>query len=120
MFRYFYLVFDKYKIPVEAIAIFTGRDGRKMLDIYNYNCVESWLLYRYKTICILDYSDAELSESDNPFALVILIAKQALLKGMSLDKNLLAGNLYVFRKLYERRTLDRGKMRAILNFLDNY
>jgi len=120
MFRYFYRVLDRYKMPVETIAVFTGRDGRLLTDIFSYSCIESWLLFRYKAICVLDYSNDELLKSDNPFALVMMIAKQALLKGKNFDETLLAGKLFVFRKLYEQGGLNRAKMEAILSFLHNY
>ena len=120
MFRYFYRVLDRYKMPVETIAIFTGSDGRLLSDIFSYSCIESRLLFRYKTICVRDYSDEELLKSDNPFALVMMIARQALLKGKNLDENLLSGKLFVFRKIYEQGALNREKMEAILSFLHNY
>jgi len=49
-----------------------------------------------------------------------MIAKQALLKGKNFDETLLAGKLFVFRKLYEQGGLNRAKMEAILSFLHNY
>ena len=120
MFRYFYRCFDRYKKPVAAIAIFTGPDARRMPDRYEYIFMNTRLEYHYNTLCILDYSEKELAESDNPFAWVILTAKKALKKGKDLDNKLLAGKLFIFRKLYENGVFEKQKLKAILTFLNNY
>ena len=120
MFRYFYRCFDRYRKPVAAIAIYTGPDGRRLPDCYEYQFMQTSLKYQYNTLCILDYPDEELGRSDNPFAWVVLAAKKALLKGKDLDNKLLAGKLFIFRKLYEGGLMGKTKMQAILMFLDNY
>jgi len=120
MFRYFYRCFDRYRKPVAAIAIYTGPDGGRLPDCYEYQFMQTNLKYQYNTLCILDYPDEELGRSDNPFAWVVLAAKKALLKGKDLDNKLLAGKLFIFRKLYEGGLFGKRKMQAILTFLDNY
>jgi hypothetical protein len=57
MFRYFYRCLDKYRRPIAAIALFTGPDARRMPGSYEYAFLNTKLLYKYNTICILDYSD---------------------------------------------------------------
>lgn len=86
MFRYFNLVFAHYNRPVAAIAIFTGPDGHLLPNRFDYFFMNTRLSYQYNTLNIQDYSDKELIESSNPFSWVMLIAKQALLKGKDLDK----------------------------------
>jgi hypothetical protein len=120
MFRYFYRCLDKYRRPIAAIALFTGPDARRMPGSYKYAFLDTRLHYEYSTVCVLDYSDKELGESDNPFAWVVLAAKKALLQGKDLDNKLLKGKLFIFRKLYERGIFEKQKLRAILTFLDNY
>jgi predicted transposase YdaD len=120
MFRYFYRCFDRYRKPVAAIAIFTGPDARQMPSTYKYLFMNTRLEYQYNTICILDFTDKELGESENPFAWVVLAAKKALLKGKNLDNKLLAGKLFIFRKLYENGVFEKQKLQAILVFLKNY
>ena len=87
---------------------------------YKYAFLDTRLHYEYSTVCVLDYSDKELGESDNPFAWVVLAAKKALLQGKDLDNKLLKGKLFIFRKLYEGGIFEKQKLRAILTFLDNY
>lgn len=120
MFRYFYRCFDRYEKPIVAIAIFCGPDGKLLGGCYKYEFMNTRLQYEYNTLCILDYPNNELQRSINPFAWVMLIAKMALLKGKHLDKQLLQGKLYVFRKLQENGVFARSKAEAILAFLDNY
>jgi len=120
MFRYFYRIFDHYKKPLVAIAIFTGQDAGNLPDRFEYSFLNTRLQYVYRTLNIRDYSDEELLASDNPFALVILIARQALLRGKNLDNRLLEGKLFIFRKLYEKGLMNKKKLQVILGFLDKY
>jgi hypothetical protein len=120
MFRYFYRCFDRHQKPVVAIAIFCGADGKQLMGSYRYDFMNTRVQYDYNTLCILDYSDKELAESDNPFAWVVLTAKKALLTGKNLDKKLLEGKILVFRKLYENGVFKKEKLMAILRFLDKY
>lgn len=102
-----------------AIAIFSGRDGHKLPDRYEYSYQGSALTYQYNTLRILDYDDIDLMTSDNPFALVILAAKKALLRGKGLDEELLKQKLLIAKLLY-RKGFRKRKIRAILSFLHNY
>lgn len=120
MFRYFIRCFDRYRRPVTAIAIFTGPDARRMPGSYYYSFMNTRVAYQYNIVCILDYRDKELEKSKNPFAWVVLAAKKSLMKGKDLDKKLLAGKLFIFRKLYADGVFEKPKLQAILTFLDNY
>ncbi|GGA97569.1 hypothetical protein [Puia dinghuensis] len=120
MFRYYYRCFDRHHKPVVAIAIFCGPDGNLLQGSYSYEFMNTRLQYDYNTLSVLDYSDEELAESNNPFAWVVLTAKNALLKGKNVDKKLLEGKLFIFRKLYENGIFEKKKLQAILKFLDKY
>jgi hypothetical protein len=87
MFRYFYRIWDHYQKPVSAVAVFTGRDAKKMPDCFEYNYKNTLVLYKFPTISILDYTDEELEKSDNPFAHVMLAARTALWEGMYQSRN---------------------------------
>ena len=120
MLEYFTRIFFKHRKPVAAIAIFTGPDGKQMPDRFNYEFKNTRLEFQYHTLCILDYDDETLASSDNPFALVMLAAKKAMVSGKDVDAKLLEGKLFVFRKLYERGIFGKPNMEAILEFLNNY
>ena len=119
MVRYFYRIWDKYRIPVSAVAIFTGRDGKKMPDRFEYGYRNTRLMYKYPTISILDFTDEELGQSDNPFAHVILAARTSLLEGKIPEPDLLERKILIARKLFLKGFPSR-KIRAILKFLENY
>jgi len=68
MFRYYYRSFDRHQKPVVAIAILCGPDGELLKGGYRHEFMNTSVQYDYNTLCILDYSDMELEESDNPFA----------------------------------------------------
>ena len=120
MFEYYCRIVDRYRQPVTALAIFTGEDGRNTSDHYVRCFMGSELMYRYNTLYITDYSDGALEESDNPFALVVLAAKKALLAGTILDLDLKDHKLMVVNLLYEKGLFSREKIEGIMTFLNNY
>ena len=120
MFKYYYRIFDRYNRPVTAIAILTGRDGKNMTDRYERSYLGTKLAYQYNTLCILDFTDKELEENENIFALVLLAAKKTLLKGKDLDKRLLNEKLLIARMLFERGLFSKKKLQGIWSFLNLY
>jgi hypothetical protein len=125
MFEYFIRVFGKHGRPVAAIAVLTGRTGDKMPAAYEDRCLWMRARYEYKTLCVTDYADEMLKASTNPFATVILVAKEALLqfKGTDEDRDnfLLDQKLQIVRLLKERMVVfGEKKAAAILTFLNNY
>lgn len=119
MFKYYARIFDRFDRPMAAIAIFTGTDGKKLPGIYVRKYEGAELTYKYNTLCILDYEDRALAASKNPFALVMLAAKKALLKGKNLDELLLKEKLAIANLLI-KRGYSEAKTNAILSFLHNY
>jgi len=119
MFKYYARIFDRFDRPMTAIAIFTGKDGRKLPGIYIQKYEGAELTYKYNTLCILDYEDRALAAMKNPFALVVLAAKKALLKGKDLDDILLKEKVAIARLLI-KRGYSKEKTDAILSFLHNY
>ena len=119
MFRYFYRIMDRHPGgPVSAVAIFTGQDGKKMPGQFVYEYRKTRLVYDYETLSILDYSDRELIENDNPFALVVLAAKTSLLEEQIPEKDLLGRKLLIAKELFKRGYSNK-KVRTILKFLEN-
>src|SRR6201991_1278689 len=119
MFRYYYRIFDRDHHLITAIAIFTGDDRKAVPDRYYYNFLGTELSYKYNTLYITDYSDEALAQSDNPFALVLLAAKKALLTGRVDEMELLEVKLWVAGLLYDKGLFTNNKIRAVLLFLDN-
>ncbi len=120
MFTYYYRILDRYNHPVVAIAIFTGQDSRNMPDRYEVQDQGTELMYKFNTLCITDYEDDVLAESDNPFALVLLAAKTALLKGKIPELELKDQKLLIAKLLLGKGIFPKKKIDAILTFLNNY
>jgi len=120
MFQYYYRIYDKYRRPVTAVAIFTGRSGTIMKDRYKHSCLGTRLEYVYNTLRITDYPDEVLEENINPFALVILAAKKALLPDKMPDAERLKHKLLVAKILLTKKSIPHKKVKAILTFLNNY
>ena len=125
MFNYFIRVFSKYGRPVAAIAVLTGKDGAKMTAAYEDRCLWMRARYEYKTLAITDYPDEVLESSTNPFAVVLLVAKETLLRVRGTEEErdsvLLEQKLRIVRLLKERmEVFGERKTRAILTFLKNY
>jgi hypothetical protein len=118
MFRYFYRILDKFQRPVSAVAIFTGRGGKKMPDRFEYTYRGTRVVYKYHAFSILDFPDEELANSENPFALVVLAAKTALLERKIPEQELLNRKVSIARRLLQGGIQTR-KVRAILKFLEN-
>ncbi|HWB94287.1 MAG TPA: hypothetical protein VG605_20675 [Puia sp.] len=119
MFKYYARIFARYDQPLTAIAIFTGKDGKKLPGMYVHKYEGAELTYKYNTLCILDYTDRSLAANRNPFALVMLAAKKALRTGKNLDEVLLKEKLAI-AKLLIRRGFSEAKTNGILSFLHNY
>ena len=125
MFEYFVRLFGKYGQPVAAIAVLTGKDGKKAAGVYEDKCLWMRARYEYKTLSIADYPDEVLEASSNPFAAVLLVAKEALATGKGSDAEkdgaLLEKKLLIVKLLKERMAIyGRKKTAAILAFLSNY
>ena len=125
MFEYYIRIFSKHDCPVAAIAIFTGRSGNKMPGCYEDRCLWMRTRYEYKTVSITDYSDEVLRASTNPFAAVMMVTKEGLLKLKGTDEerdNLLFEQKMLMVRLLKEKLAIFGerKTRAIIAFLNNY
>jgi predicted transposase/invertase (TIGR01784 family) len=125
MFEYFIRLASKYGHPVAAIAVLTGKVCKEMPTVYEDRCLWMRARYEYKTLCITDYPDEMLKASTNPFAAVIMVAKEGLLKTKGTDEEkdnlLLEQKLLMVRLLKEKMVaFGKKKTEAILSFLNNY
>jgi len=125
MYEYYTRILFKYSSPVAAIAVLTGKDGNKSPSAYEDRCLWMYTRYEYKTLCITDYPDELLLASMNPFAAVLLVAKEVLLwvKGSKEDRdNILYEHKELVAKLIKERMAVYGekKTRVMMSFLNNY
>ena len=78
MFIYFYRIFDKFNRDILSIAVFSDPNKKFKPDRFDYEFFGCELSFKYRTYKILEQDDTKLMESDNPFALVVLVAKKSL------------------------------------------
>jgi hypothetical protein len=119
MFMYYYRVLDRYGGPVTGLSIFTGPLGRNVPGRYVCREQGSELSYKFNTLCVKDYDEEVLVKSNNAFALVLLIAKSAFLKGEDAEEKLLRRKIFIANLLFQRE-LSESKTKAILLFLNSY
>jgi len=116
----FYRIYDRHQQPMTAIAIFTGPDGHKIPNRYEYHFLGTHHVYQYNTLNISEPTDEELEKSNNPFAIVMLAARKALLAGKIPEKELLEQKLLVAKLLLGKKQFSHKKIKAILTFLKGY
>jgi len=124
MYGYFYRLYDKHKRPITAYAIFTEPNKIKRDNVFKMNCGGTKLEYTFNTYKIALQDENVLINHANPFALVILIAKQTELKKryndrQEFDRVLLADKLKIAALILERN-LEDTKKRILMNFLFYY
>ena len=124
MFDYF-LRLRKRDRPVAAIAVLTGKKGGGRPGVHEDRCLWTCVRYEYKSLHIADYADEVLKASNNPFAALILVAKEMLLqvKGTEDEQDIVLFDqkLMVDRFLNEKAAVfGENKIRALKYFLYNY
>jgi hypothetical protein len=74
MYVYRYRAFDRYRLPVLSMAVLADDDPRWRPDHYQEEVLGSRVRLDYRLVKVLDYREriAELEQSENPFALLIL------------------------------------------------
>jgi len=70
MFKYFYRLYDKHDADITALAVLTYPTDLQY--DFNYDVYGTTHLYRFNTACIANYSEKELLNNENPFALICL------------------------------------------------
>src|SRR5690606_41911242 len=74
MFRYFYKISDRYKVPVTAIAILADGNRHYRPKLYIQEFMGTSLRYSFNSYKILDQDESALRGNNNPFAVVVLTA----------------------------------------------
>ncbi|CAM3999100.1 hypothetical protein SAMN06265348_10174 [Pedobacter westerhofensis] len=124
MYGYFNRLYDKYKTPITALAIFTEPNNIERDNVFKINCNGTSLQYTFNTYKIALQDNNALMQHSNPFALVVLIAKQTALKKKYKDKQLrdevlLAEKLKIARLIMDKQ-LPEAQKESLMNFLFYY
>jgi len=119
MFTYFYRIFDKYNKPITAFAIFTEENKQFNPNVFEQEFLGTRLRYEFNIYKVIDQSEEELSQSNNPFAQVILTVLAAIKsKGLE-EEEVFNIKIELTRRLLSKN-IPKNKIRAIMNFLRYY
>ena len=116
MFVYFYRILDKYRKEIAAIAIFVDDNKNFKPSSFRYEFFDTKLVYKYKTYKILESSSEELMDSSNPFALVVLAARNAI-NAKNNEERKLKFKIELTRLLMQRG-FTQDKIISIFRFID--
>jgi len=119
MFTYFYRVLDRFEEEVASIAIFIDDDKHYQPSVYQYNFLDTSIIFRYKTYKVIEQNIATLENSDNPFAMVVLVLLMALQKSELGEEGLLSLSLDLVKRLY-KKGFSKDRISIILNFVRGY
>ena len=111
MFRYYYRIFDRYGLSIEALVVFVDPHANYHPKAYQVESFKTRLSYEFHTYKLLGQDARIFEESSNPFAMVMLTALEALKAKKLGDEHLLELKLKLFRKLlargYEKNDISR-------------
>jgi len=119
MFQYYYRLLDEHKVPVEAIAFFTGGPGQPRPAEYRHRTIDTRIHFQYRAYHVLDHGEKELLAMRNPFALVVLACQKSLLEGRVPDAELGRDRLMIARALL-RGGYDSGRVTRLMHFLKHF
>jgi len=109
MFEYYYRIYDRYRKPTVALAIFIDENKSYQPAQFNRDFAGTVLNYKYLTYKILNVSERKLLHSKNPFSLVVLAAKYAMTAKKDVER------LSKFKFKLIRLLLERGYNFEIIN-----
>jgi len=120
MFQYWYRIYDRYKVNIAALAVFTGSKNQNRPGQFYKSFLGTEISYRYNVYHIFDHSEAGLVAMENPFALVVLAAQKALLTGKIPEEELNRERLTVARALIKSKKYDHVRINRFLYFLKQF
>ena len=120
MFQYWYRIYDRYGVDIAALAVFTGGKNQKRPDHFHKNFLGTEILYKYNVYHILDHTEEQLLEMNNPFALIVLAAQKALLVGKIPEEELGQQRLTIARALIHSNKYNGEQIRRFLYFLKTF
>lgn len=118
--NYYYQVSDRFNVPVTALAILTGKKQNADPGQYSRSFLGTEVSYRYNSYHVLDYTEQELLETNNPFALVILAAQKVLLSKKTSKEELGDQRLAIARALIACNKYNQEQTIKFLGFLREY
>ncbi|MFB5946606.1 hypothetical protein [Albibacterium profundi] len=119
IFQYYYRLLDRYRVPVETIAVFTGDRNQRRPSEYSNRAIKTQIQFNYEAYHIFDHGEEELLAKDNIFGLIVLACQKALLEGKIPDRELGEDRLTIAKALL-RHDYDKDRIISFLAFLKNF
>jgi len=119
MYTYFYRIFDKFGKRISAYAILTEPTAKARAESYVSEFLGTKLEYHYNVYKVSQQNEAELLQSNNPFAMVVLTVRSVLQSKRLDDAALMEIKLQLLRR-FLTMSLPKEKIRALINFLKIY
>ncbi|MEO5329579.1 MAG: DUF4351 domain-containing protein, partial [Magnetococcus sp. THC-1_WYH] len=116
MYVYQYRAFDLYQVPVVGLAILADDEKGWRPTTFSYNLWGTKQSYQFTAVKLLDYLEAELEQSNNPFAMVTLAHLYAKKTKHRAEDRYVAKRHMIFG-MY-RRGFSRKQVIDLFNFID--
>ena len=120
MFQYHYRLLDRYRVPVETIAVFTGGQSQGRPGEYSYCVFGTSLTFHYLTYQIFDHQEDELLVMDNIFAYIVLACQKALQENKIPEEELAEQRSTIARALIETGKYSKERIMSFLVFLKSF
>jgi hypothetical protein len=120
-FIYYYRLFDRFKLPIGTLAIFTDTDPNYEPNCYRTSFLGTEMTYKYPTYKVLNQDPSVLAASDNLFDAVILTTYWAIKRKRNelSEEELLDLKLDLMRRLLAKN-VDKTRIRKLLRFIKAY
>ncbi|PUV22916.1 hypothetical protein [Sphingobacterium athyrii] len=119
MFRYYYRIWDRYKVPITAIAILADENASYRPVVYSREFMGTTLRYDFNSYKILDQEESVLRSNENPFSVIVLTALLTIKNKKISDEGLKA----IKHDLYDemiKREMDKDTRQGLYDFLTYY
>jgi len=115
MFRYFYRIWDRYNVPITAIAILTDESKGYRLVVYSQELMGTSLRYDFNSYKILDQEESELRSNRNPFSVIVLTALLAIKNKKISDEGLKAIKHDLYDEMINRE-MDKDTRQGLYDY----
>ncbi|MGJ1322486.1 hypothetical protein ACR780_07350 [Sphingobacterium faecium] len=120
IFQYFYRLLDRYRVPVETIAVFTGGRSQPYTDEYHFAVFRTSLRFQYLSYQIFDHDESQLLDMDNIFAYIVLACQKALDEDKIPEQELAEQRSTIARRLIETNKYSKDRIMSFLVFLKSF
>ena len=119
LFIYNHRIRERYQKDIGVLAIFTDKNRKYKPDTYKKEFLGTSHIFKYRTYKVLEQDEAELLQSTNPFAWVVLATLTALKKGKMDDLGIWQIKYNLVRLLYARN-YPKEKIIVLFRFINYY